>query len=451
VLIIEGKERIGGGLRTAELTLPGFKHDICSAIHPLGANSPFLTTLPLAQFGLEYIYPDVAAAHPLDDGTAAMLTHSVNDTARHLGVDEQAYLKLVQPLIKSWNAIAPDVLGPLHWPKHPLAMAKFGAKALLPASVLAKVFAGTPARALIAGMAAHAIQPLGNLTTAAIALVLLVQGHIKGWPLPKGGSQQIANAMAGYFESIGGKIETGIFISSMSQLPSARAVLFDVTPRQLLQIAGHRFSWVYKKQLARYRYGMGVFKIDWALNEPVPFTAPECRSAGTLHLGGSFEQIASSELSTSKGNHPEQPYVLFAQQSLFDNSRAPNGKHTAWAYCHVPHGSEKDMTHIIENQVERFAPGFKQCIIARSTMNTRQMEEYNPNYMGGDINGGQLDITQLFTRPALRWSPYRTSAKGLYICSSSTPPGGGVHGMCGYYAAKRALKEVFGIRINTLN
>ncbi|WP_342646240.1 NAD(P)/FAD-dependent oxidoreductase [Mucilaginibacter sp. CSA2-8R] len=451
VLIIEGKESIGGGLRTAELTLPGFKHDICSAIHPLGANSPFLTKLPLAQFGLEYIYPDVAAAHPLDDGTAAMLTHSVNDTARHLGVDEQAYLKLVQPLIKSWNAIAPDVLGPLHWPKHPLAMAQFGAKALLPATALAKLFAGTPARALIAGMAAHAIQPLGNLTTAAIALVLLAQGHIKGWPLPKGGSQQIANAMAGYFKSIGGKIETRIFISNMSQLPSAHAVLFDVTPRQLLQIAGHRFSWVYKKQLARYRYGMGVFKIDWALNEPVPFTAPECRRAGTLHLGGSFEQIASSELSTSKGNHPEQPYVLFAQQSLFDNSRAPKGKHTAWAYCHVPHGSEKDMTHIIESQVERFAPGFKQCIIARSTMNTRQMEEYNPNYMGGDINGGQLDIAQLFTRPALRWSPYRTSAKGVYICSSSTPPGGGVHGMCGYYAAKRALKEVFGIRINTLN
>lgn len=451
VLIIEGKNNIGGGLRTAELTLPGFKHDICSAIHPLGVNSPFLKTLPLAEFGLEYIFPGIAAAHPLDDGTAAMLTHSVSDTARHLGVDEQAYLKLVQPLLKTWDAIAPDVLGPLHWPKHPLAMAQFGVRALLPASVLAKTFAGTPARALIAGMAAHAIQPLGNLTTAAIALVLLVQGHLKGWPLPKGGSQQIADAMAAYFKSIGGQIETGKFISNMSQLPSARAVLFDVTPRQLLQIAGHRFSWVYQKQLARYRYGMGVFKIDWALNEPVPFTAPECRRAGTLHLGGSFEQIASSELSTSKGNHPEQPFVLFAQQSLFDSSRAPEGKHTAWAYCHVPHGSEKDMTSIIENQVERFAPGFKQCIIGRSTMNTRQMEEYNPNYMGGDINGGQLDITQLFTRPALRWSPYRTSAKGLYICSSSTPPGGGVHGMCGYYAAKWALKDVFGIRVNNLN
>lgn len=451
VLIIEGKDSIGGGLRTAELTLPGFKHDICSAIHPLGANSPFLKTLPLEQYGLEYIYPDIAAAHPLDDGTAAMLTHSVNDTARHLGTDEQAYLKLVKPLIKTWNDIAPDVLGPLHWPKHPFVMAQFGAKAVLPASVLAKVFAGIPARALTAGMAAHAIQPLGNLTTAAIALVLLVQGHIKGWPLPKGGSQQIANAMAAYFKSIGGKIETGTFISNMSQLPSARAVLFDVTPKQLLQIAGHQFSWIYKKQLERYRYGMGVFKVDWALNEPVPFTAPECRRAGTLHLGGSFEQIASSELSTSKGNHPEQPFVLFAQQSVFDSSRAPDGNHTAWAYCHVPHGSEKDMTRIIENQVERFAPGFKQCIIGRSTMNTRQMEDHNPNYMGGDINGGRLDITQLFTRPALRWSPYRTSAKGLYICSSSTPPGGGVHGMCGYYAARRALKEVFKIGIKNLD
>ncbi len=450
VLVIEGKDSIGGGLRTAELTLPGFKHDICSAIHPLGVNSPFLKTLPLEQFGLEYIYPDIAAAHPLDDGTAAMLTHSINDTARHLGADEQAYLKLVRPLVKNWNGIAPDVLGPLHWPKYPLAMAQFGAKALLPASVLAKVFTGTPARALIAGMAAHAIQPLGNLTTAAIALVLLAQGHIKGWPLPKGGSQQIANAMAAYFKSLGGKIETGTFISSMSQLPSARAVLFDVTPKQLLQIAGHRFSWIYKKQLERYRYGMGVFKVDWALDEPVPFSALECRKAGTLHLGGSFEQIVSSELSTSKGNHPEHPFVLFAQQSVFDSSRAPDGKHTAWAYCHVPNDSEKDMIHIIENQVERFAPGFKQCIIGRSTMNTRQMEDYNPNYMGGDINGGQLDIAQLFTRPALRWSPYRTSAKGLYICSSSTPPGGGVHGMCGYYAAKRALKEVFKIGIKDL-
>ena len=451
VLLLEGKAEIGGGLRTAEPTLPGYQHDICSAIHPLAANSPYLQTLPLQQFGLNYIYPDVLAAHPFDDGTAAILKSSLANTARLLGADAQAYQQLLQPLVNSWAGIAPNVLGPLSWPKHPIAMARFGLKGLQPATVLARLFKTTQARGLWAGMAAHAIQPLTNYATAAAALVLLTQAHLKGWPLPRGGSQAIANAMAAYFRSLGGQIETNTYISNMSQLPSARAVLFDVTPRQLLQIAGHRFSPLYQYQLKRYRYGMGVFKVDWALDGPIPFIAPSCRQAGTVHLGGTLEEIAAGEQQAANGQHAERPFVLLAQQSLFDNSRAPDGKHTAWAYCHVPQGSTKDMTQAIENQVERFAPGFKDLILARSTMNTLQMEAYNPNYIGGDINGGVLSLSQLFTRPALRWSPYRTSAKGLYICSSSTPPGGGVHGMCGYYAAKRVLKDMFGRDVNSLH
>ncbi|CAM3918876.1 NAD(P)/FAD-dependent oxidoreductase [Mucilaginibacter galii] len=451
VLLLEGKAEIGGGLRTAELTLPGYQHDICSAIHPLAVNSPYLQTLPLQQFGLDYIFPDVPAAHPFDDGTAAILKSSLADTAQLLGTDAQAYQQLIQPLVNSWPGIAPNVLGPLSWPKHPLDMARFGLKGLQPATVLARLFKTTQARGLWAGMAAHAIQPLTNYATAAAALVLLTQAHLKGWPLPRGGSQAIANSMAAYFRSLGGQIETNTYISNMSQLPLARAVLFDVTPRQLLQIAGHRFSPLYQYQLKRYRYGMGVFKVDWALDGPIPFTASSCMQAGTVHLGGTLEEIAAGEQQAANGQHAERPFVLLAQQSLFDNSRAPQGKHTAWAYCHVPQGSTKDMTQAIENQVERFAPGFKDLILARSTMNTLQMEAYNPNYIGGDINGGVLSLSQLFTRPALRWSPYRTSAKGLYICSSSTPPGGGVHGMCGYYAAKRVLKDMFGREVNSLH
>jgi len=451
VLLLEGKDQIGGGLRTAELTLPGYLHDVCSAIHPLAASSPYLQTLPLNQFGLEYIYPEIAAAHPFDNGTAAVLKNSLADTAQLLGADAQAYQQLMQPLVDSWTGIAPNVLGPLSWPNHPVDMARFGLKGLQSAATLAKIFKTTQARGLWAGMAAHAIQPLTNYATSAVALVLLIQAHLKGWPLPKGGSQAIANAMAGYFKSLGGQIETNTYISNLNQLPSARAILFDVTPRQLLQIAGHKFSSLYQYQLNRYQYGMGVFKVDWALDEPIPFTAIQCREAGTVHLGGTLEEIAAGEQQAANGQHAERPFVLLAQQSLFDSSRAPQGKHTAWAYCHVPHGCTKDMTQAIESQVERFAPGFRDVILARSTMNTQQMEAYNPNYIGGDINGGMLNLSQLFTRPALRWSPYRTSAKGLYICSSSTPPGGGVHGMCGYYAAKRALKDVFGKDVKSMN
>lgn len=447
VLIIEGKTEIGGGLRSAELTLPGFVHDICSAIHPLAIGSPFFNTLPLQDYGLLYAYPGLAAAHPFDDGTAAVLSASMEETARLLGQDEQAYTRLIGPLLKDWPDIAADVLGPLHFPKHPLAMARFGLNALTSASFLARRFKTKAARGLWAGMAAHSIQPLANLSTSAIGLVLMTAAHLKGWPVPIGGSATIANALASYFIAIGGRIETGRFISSLNELPSAKTVLFDVTPKQLLQIAGHKFSALYRWQLERYRYGMGVFKVDWALDEAIPFTAAQARQAGTVHIGNTIEEITLSEKQCWQGKHAERPFVLLAQQSLFDSSRAPEGKHTAWAYCHVPNGSVKDMTAAIEQQVERFAPGFRDRILARHTMNTSQMEAYNPNYIGGDINGGVIDLGQLFTRPALRSSPYRTSAKGLYLCSSSTPPGGGVHGMCGYHAARRALKDIFSIEI----
>jgi phytoene dehydrogenase-like protein len=447
VLLIEGKEVIGGGLTSAEFTLPGFIHDVCSAIHPLALGSPFFDTLPLADYGLTYLKPELAAAHPFDDGTAAVLASTVEETAKLLGTDEQTYLDIFKPVVRDWPLIAADVLAPLHFPKHPIAMAQFGLKALTSATYFAKRFKTKEAKGLWGGMAAHAIQPLSNLSTSAIALVLMTAGHLKGWPIPQGGSKEIANSLASYFISLGGRIRTGQFIKSLSELPSAKTVLFDVTPKQLLQIAGHKFSPLYKWQLEQYRYGMGVFKIDWALDGPIPFTSEQTRKAGTVHIGNTIEEIALSEKLTWKGQHSERPYVLLAQQSLFDDTRAPEGKHTAWAYCHVPNGSTKDMTAVIEQQVERFAPGFKDLILGRHTMNTSEVEAYNPNYIGGDINGGVIDLAQLFTRPALRSSPYRTSAKGLYICSSSTPPGGGVHGMCGYHAARQALNDIFSIKL----
>ena len=452
VLLIEGKENIGGGLRSAELTLPGFIHDICSAIHPTAVASPYLKTLPLQNHGLEYIFPEIAAAHPFDDGTAATLKQSLEKTAQAFGEDEQAYLKLFRPILKEWPGLIKEIMAPLHIPAKPFALAGFGLKALLPAVTLANnTFKTTHARGLWAGMAAHAIQPLTNISTSAIALVLMAAGHNQGWPIPKGGSMAIAQALASYFTSLGGKIQTNFTVSSLSQLPSCHAVLFDLTPKQILKIAGHEFSPMYKKQLQKYRYGMGVYKIDWALDAPIPFKNSDCRAAGTVHLGNTLEEIAASEQLTVDGKHPEKPFVLLAQQSLFDGSRAPAGKHTAWAYCHVPNNSAADMSTAIEQQVERFAPGFRDLILGRHVMNAQQIENYNPNYIGGDINGGVADITQLFTRPALKLSPYRTSKKGLYICSSSTPPGGGVHGMCGYHAARRALKDIFNIRLKLVS
>jgi phytoene dehydrogenase-like protein len=445
VLVIEGKDQIGGGLRSAELTLPGFVHDICSTIHPMAITSPFFSKLPLDQFGLSYLYPAVDAAHPFDDGTAAILDSSLERTAQLLGQDSVTYEQVFRPLLKDFRALSEDILGPLQFPKHPLVMAKFGLKALPSALHFVKRFKGKKARGLFGGVAAHAIQPLSNIATAAIGLVLMMNSHASGWPAPRGGAMSLANALGSYFTSLGGEIVTGTYVNALHELPPSRAVLLDVTPRQLLTIAGDRFSSLYKWQLGRYRYGMGVFKIDWALDGPIPFTAAGCRAAGTVHLGNTIEEIAANEQRTFDGHHPERPFVLLAQQSIFDDTRAPAGKHTAWGYCHVPNGSTKDMTAAIENQVERFAPGFKDLIIGRHVMNTAQMESYNPNYIGGDINGGILDITQLYTRPALRFSPYTTPAKGIYICSSSTPPGGGIHGMCGYHAAKKALKDIFGI------
>lgn len=445
VLLLEGSQHLGGGLRTAELTLPGFRHDICSAIHPLAVASPFFQTLPLAQYGLTYLTPPVAAAHPFDDGTVAAAGASLLDTARSLGTDATAYHRLLAPLVAQWPHLAPDVLAPLHLPRHPLELARFGLSALLPATVLARRFGGEKAKGLLAGMAAHAIQPLNNLATSAIALVLLTTAHCQGWPLAQGGSQALADALVAHFLALGGQVETGTYVRSLAQLPAARAVLFDVTPAQLLQIAGHRLSRLYQWQLRRYRYGMGVFKVDWALAEPIPFTAPECAQAGTVHLGGTLAEIVASERASAQGQHPARPFVLLAQQSRFDATRAPAGRHTAWAYCHVPNGSPLDQTAAIERQVERFAPGFRERILARHTLSPTQLEAHNPNYIGGDINGGLLNISQLFTRPALRVSPYRTSQRGLYVCSSATPPGAGVHGLCGYYAARCALRDVFGL------
>ena len=447
VLILEAKDSIGGGARSEELTLPGFIHDVCSAVHPLGAASPFFSKLPLHKFGLEFITPTIAAAHPFDDGTSAILTQSIQETASQFKEDASFYTDLMQPLVNNWDLLKNDLLGPIHFPQHPLQMSQFGIRALTSATYFSKNFKTEKAKGLWAGMAAHSMQPLTNLTTSAIALVLMINGHLNCWPIVKGGSQKLSDALANYFKLLGGKIETNFNVQSLQQLPSAKTLLFDLTPKQLLKIAGNKFSAIYKWQLQRYRFGMGVFKIDWALDSPIPFTSELCHKAGTVHLGSTFNEIAHAEALTANGKYVEKPFVLLAQQSLFDTSRAPEGKHTAWAYCHVPNGSVKDMTVEIENQVERFAPGFKKTILARHVMNAAKMEQYNFNYVGGDINGGVLDITQLFTRPALRFSPYRTSNDKIYICSSSTPPGGGVHGMCGYNAAKRALKDVFHISI----
>lgn len=448
VLLLEAKDAVGGGMRTAELTLPGFLHDVCSAVHPMGAVSPFLRSLPLHAFGLEYIHPEVLAAHPLEDGTAGILRKSLDDTVSALGIDGKVYRSLFEPLVKDWSRIESHILGPmLKIPSHPMDLLGFGLKSLQSGKQIAERFRTKEARALWAGMVAHSMIPLDHLTSSAIGFVLTIAGHRSGWPVVKGGSQQKANAMVSYFESLGGTVRTATEVRTLRDLPEAKAVLFDVSPRQLLRICGERLSPLYRWQLKRHRYGMGVFKVDWALNEPVPFKAAMARKAGTVHLGGSFEEIARSERQVWQGRHPDMPFVLFSQQSIVDGSRAPQGKHTGWAYCHVPNGSTRDMTEAITRQVERFAPGFRDTILGTHTMHTGEMETYNPNYIGGDINGGVINIVQLFNRPALRFSPYRTSAKGVYICSASTPPGGGVHGMGGYYAARQALRDVFDIKL----
>lgn len=448
VLVLEARSSIGGGMRTQELTLPGFKHDVCSAVHPLLKSSPFFQTLPLAEYGLEFIHPPVPLAHPLEGETSALLSHSMENTATDLGADQAAYRKLLQPMLRDWTAEAKRFLSPLDiHPSNIFDLSKFAWHALRSAEVIAGNFQTEKAKGLWAGLAGHAMLPFEQRMTGASALILAGAAHAVGWPIVKGGSGCIAKAMGSYFQDLGGVIETNVEVNHIQDLPPYKALLFDLGPRQILDIMGSSFPLQYQRSLRKYRYGMGVFKIDWALQEAVPFRDPGCRQAGTLHLGGTFAEIARAEQQTFRGQHVSNPFVLFAQPSLFDPTRAPENKHVAWAYCHVPHGSSRDMTQAIEAQVERFAPGFKACIIERHTYNARQMQAYNPNYIGGDINGGIMDLKQLFFRPVPSLSPYRTARKGVYICSASTPPGGGVHGMCGYHAAKTALKDIFRITL----
>lgn len=444
VVVYEAKPTIGGGARTMELTLPGFKHDVCSAIHPLGVGSPFFRWLPLQQFGLEWLHPDAPLAHPLDDGSAAMLYRSFEATGETLGEDAGAYRNLLESFAGNWDNLADDILGPFPFPpRHPILLTLFGLPSMLPSSVLARLwFRGRNGRALFTGCAAHSIMSLDKLFSASFGMVLALLGHATGWPLPRGGSQSIVNAMAAYLGTLGGKVITDTPISNLDDLPSSRVVLFDVTPRQLVRIAGHHLPDGYKRRLQGYRYGPGVFKVDWALAGPIPWTAPECARAGTVHVGGTFEEIEHSEHEMWHGRVADRPFVLVAQQSMVDSTRAPQGQHTGWAYCHVPNGYTGDMTERIEAQIERFAPGFRDLILARHTIAPPQWEERNPNYIGGDINGGVQDVWQLFTRPVARPVPYSTPNPRIYLCSSSTPPGGGVHGMCGYHAARAVLRAM---------
>lgn len=447
VLVLEKEATFGGGMRTKELLGEGCWSDVCSAVHPLFMTSPFFKKLPLEKFGLEMIQPTILAAHPLVGGDAVVLQQSLSETALGLKEDAEKYQSIFEPLVKNWSQIVDDVLAPFHFPKSPLKMAKFGRIALQSAIHFSKRFQTVEAKALWAGMAAHSLLPLENMGTSAVGLPLLINAHIGGWPIAKGGSQSIANALVAYFLSIGGKIETGVEVGYLDELPSSKVVLLDVTPRQLLSIADFTEKTNYTKQLHNYQYGAGVFKMDWILDARVPFLNEACRNAGTVHVGGTIEEVAAAEAAVAHGRIHPKPFVLLAQQSLFDATRAPEGTQVLWGYCHVPNGSNIDCSEIIENQIERFAPGFKKSIMARHSMNTTQLQNYNANYIGGDINGGKMQLQQLFFRPFFDFSPYRTPLENVYLCSSSTPPGGGVHGMCGYHAAKTVLKDIWKINI----
>jgi phytoene dehydrogenase-like protein len=443
VLVLERAATVGGGARSAELTLPGYVHDVCSAIHPLAAGSPFLRRLPLADHGLELVHPEAPLAHPLDGGEAVMLERSLDATAEGLGgADGDAYRRLMGPFLRGSDRLLPALLGPLRPAADPLGLARFGLAGLRSAAALARGrFGGERARALLAGSAAHSMLALDAPASAAPGLVLNVLGHAAGWPLARGGSQRIADALAGHLESLGGEIRTGTPVDTLEELPPARAVLLDLTPRQVLQVAGHRLPRRYRRALRRFRRGPGVFKLDWALSGPVPWSADGCHRAATAHLGGTLDEIAASEREVARGRLPERPFVLLAQQTPWDPGRAPPGRHTAWAYCHVPNGSAADMTEAIERQVERFAPGFRDLVLARAAAPPAEVERRNPNNAGGDIGGGAQDLRQLLTRPAIRPVPYATPARGLFVCSSSTPPGPGVHGACGHFAALAALRR----------
>ncbi len=441
VVVFEAHHTIGGGARSAELTLPGFTHDICSAVHPLGISSPFWRTLPLAAHGLEWLQPSAMVGHPLDDGSGVVVERSLEATAATLGRDGGAYQNMFAPIVHDWPRLERAVLGPPTLPRHPFTLARFGLRALRSAKGLARsAFAGEPARALFAGNAAHGMMPLDRALTGGIGLTLCALSHIAGWPVPRGGAQSISNALASYLRSLGGEVVTDAAVDSIDKLPAARIVMADLSPRPLLRIAGHRLPLTYRQKLERYRYGMGVFKVDWALSSPIPWKAAGCRRAGTVHLGGSLDEIAASEQNAWDGQPSERPFVLLSQPTIVDPSRAPAGQHIAWGYCHVPSGSTVDMLDRIERQIERFAPGFRDCVLARSVMTPADIETHNPNFVGGDIAGGITDLRQFFTRPT--WRNYATPIKGLYLCSASTPPGVGVHGMCGYWAAKLALRRV---------
>lgn len=451
VKIFEAGHEVGGGTRTAELTLEGFKHDVCSAVHPLAAGSPFLQSLPLEEYGLDWIHPGVPLAHPLDNGQAVILHRNLNKTAGRMGSDRSRYIRLFKQFTLNWEILSRNVLAPaartfspLSLIRSPLLMTRFGFKALQPAASLSNNhFQSTEGRALFTGLAAHSIVPLTEWATSAIGIVLGSAAHVVGWPFPRGGSHAITQAMASYFRSLGGSIETGSPVSDLAELPPRQATLFNLTPKQILSLAASKIPDRYVAKLEKFRYGPGVFKMDLALDGPIPWQNPECRKAGTLHLGGTADEIVQSEQEVGRGKHPEKPFVLLAQHSLFDDTRAPEGRHTAWAYCHVPNGSNRDMTDLILDQIERFAPGIRERILDIHTMNTRQLHAYNANYIGGDINGGRQDIGQLFKRPARIFDPYRIPGTSMYIASSSTPPGGGVHGMCGYHCARSVEKHHF--------
>lgn len=442
--IFEQANTPGGATRTSELTLPGFKHDVGSSILPLSLASPFFKNLPLKEHGLEWIFPEVAYAHPFEDGSALACYQDLSKTANQLKEDERAYLKLFSSILNDWDAISGDLLGPLGIPDHPLKFMKFGIKALPSAQMLANhYFKNERTKAFFYGSAAHSTLPLTGLASASFGLVLTAMAHKYNWPFPKGGAGNFTSALLSYYKALGGELFLNQMISDIRDLPNAYAYLFDLTPRQLLKVNGLNFSSFYRKQLETFKYGAGVFKMDWALSEPVPFINEKCRKAATVHIGFTKTEIENSEKEVYRNNVTSTPYVLLAQHSPFDSTRAPEGKHTAWAYIHVPNGSTVDYSHIIENQIERAAPGFKDTILARSKMNTHDLENFNPNLIGGDINGGKQDITQLFTRPVLKLSPYSTPDPRVYVCSSSTPPGGGVHGMCGYHAAEKVIKDHF--------
>jgi phytoene dehydrogenase-like protein len=447
VLIVEREDSVGGGCRTRELTGQGFRHDVCSAIHPLAAGSPFFRSLPLERYGLEWVQPDLPLAHPVTPDEAVSLHRSIERTAGGLASDGDAYRRLIEPLVEDVDALFALLLGPIrptmmHAHSIPTA-ARFGLAGIRSASALARSrFKTVEARALLAGLSAHSVLRLDQAGSAAFGLALALAGHAFGWPFPRGGAQTLADALASHFADLGGKLELGAEARSLDDLPTARAYLFDTTPRQMLDIAGSRIQGLYRRQARRFRHGPGVFKIDYALSAPIPWQAEACRRAGTVHVGGTLEDVEASELAVLEGHHSHRPFVLVGQHSLFDETRAPEGHHTAWTYCHVPNGSTVDMQASIEAQIERFAPGFRDVVVTRHVMNAAELERYNPNYIGGDISSGRNNLLQMLARPVLRVDPYSTSDPAIFICSASTPPGGGVHGMCGYRAARRALRRL---------